>query len=98
MGTQSLRKARCPLRAYAHPYPSECYFWTDIPNELATHALVKSFVRVVLDEIFDQISKMSLPENHEAFEALVFDCLHKPFGVRIAVGIFRRRLYAIHTS
>src|SRR5664279_3820952 len=69
---------------------------TDVPDELATNALVESLGHVVLDEFLDQEAQMSLTKNHEVVETLVLDCLHKPLGVRIAIWALRRDLHALH--
>jgi hypothetical protein len=53
-------------------------------NKLATHALVESLGRVVFEEFFYQMAKMSLPENHEVIEAFVLNCLNKLLCARIA--------------
>ena len=44
---------------------------TDVPDELATEALVKTLGHVVLDEFLDQVAQMSLTEDYEVIETLV---------------------------
>ena len=67
---------------------------TDVPDELATDALVKPLGHVVLDEFLDQVAQMSLAENDEVIQALVLDGFDKSFRVGIGVG---RRLHLMGT-
>jgi hypothetical protein len=43
---------------------------TDVPDELATDALVKPLGHVVLDEFLDQVPQMSLAEDHKLIQTL----------------------------
>jgi hypothetical protein len=44
---------------------------TDVPDELASNALVEPLGHVVLAEFLDQVAQMSLAENDELIETLV---------------------------
>ena len=72
--------------------------WTDVPDELATDALVKPLGHVVLDEFLDQVAQMSLAEDDEVIETLVLDGFYKALRVWIAIWTLRRNLHALHAS
>jgi hypothetical protein len=58
---------------------------TDVPDELATDALVKPLGHVVLDEFLDQVAQMSLAKNNELVQSLVLDGLDESLGKRVGV-------------
>ncbi len=69
---------------------------TDVPDELATDALVKTLGHVVLDEFPDQVAQMSLAENCKVIQALVLDGFDKSFRVGIAIRALCRDLRALN--
>src|ERR1035437_3296207 len=58
-------------------------------DELTTEALVKTLGHVVGHELPDHVPQMSLAEEDELVETLVFDRLHEPLGVGIAIRTAR---------
>ena len=58
---------------------------TDVPDELATDALVKPLGHAVPDEFLDQVAPMSLAEDDEVIETLALDGSYKALRVRIAM-------------
>ena len=69
---------------------------TDVPDELATDALVKPLRHVVLDEFLDQVAQISLAEDDELIETLVLDGLHEALRIRIAIRALRWDFRALH--
>ena len=67
---------------------------TDVPDQLATDALVKTLGPVVRDEFLDQVAQMSLAEDNEVIETLVLDGFHKARRVWIAIEALRWNLHA----
>ena len=67
---------------------------TDVPDDFATDALVKTLGHVVLDEFLDQVAQMSLAENHKVIQALVLEsgrgparwCAGRPLAVSAVFG------------
>jgi hypothetical protein len=60
-------------------------------NQLVANALMVPFAMVVGHELDDRATKMSLPQQNYAIEALLLDRPHEPFRLGVAVGRAERR-------
>ena len=67
-------------------------------EQLPTEPLIKALPMVVGHELLDDVPKMALTEKDEVIQTLVFDGLHEPLRVGIAVRASRRDLQALHPS
>ena len=67
-------------------------------NELAADALVVALGVIVGDELGEQVTKMSLPEDHEMVQALGPYRSHDPFRVRVAVWALRGNRHTLDSA